>query len=191
MKKYIPNILTIFRIILVPVFIFIMNSGMNNSYFISLIIFVLASITDALDGKLARKFGAVSKFGLFMDPLADKILVLSAFLVFLKIDILSNIVFPWMVLLIFSRDFLVTILRVIMKRVGATMVTSKVAKLKTGFQLTSIITVLLFLSINSRFPFLDFSYYIRFFMIIVTFFTVYTGIDYYYKNLKIIYNKIR
>jgi len=51
--------------------------------------------------------------------------------------------------------------------------------------------VLLFLSINSKFPFLDFSYYIRFFMIIVTFFTVYTGIDYYYKNLKIIYNKIR
>ena len=162
MKKYVPNILTIFRIILVPVFIFIMNSGMNNSYFISLIIFVIASITDALDGKLARKFVAVSKFGLFMDPLADKILVLSAFLVFLKIDILSNIVFPWMVLLIFSRDFLVTILRVVMKKIGATMVTSKVAKLKTGFQLISIIIVLLFLTINSRFPFLDFSYYIRF-----------------------------
>ena len=191
MKKYVPNILTIFRIILVPIFIFIMNSGMNNSYFISLIIFVLASITDALDGRLARKYGAVSKFGLFMDPLADKILVLSAFLVFLKIDILSNIVFPWMVVLIFLRDFLVTSLRIIMKKMGASMVTSRVAKLKTGFQLTSIITLLFFLSFNSKIPFLDFSYYIRFFMIIMTLFTVYTGIDYYYKNLKIIYNKTR
>ena len=115
MKKYIPNILTIFRIILVPIFIFVITSDMKNSYFIALIIFVFASITDALDGKLARKYDVVSKFGLFMDPLADKILVLAAFLVFLRIDILSNIVFPWMVLLMFLRDLLVTILRIIMK----------------------------------------------------------------------------
>ena len=69
------------------------------------------------------------------------------------------------------------------------MVTSKLAKLKTTFQLTSIIALLLLLSFNSRISFVDFSHYIRFFMIAVTLFTVYTGIDYYYKNLKIIYNK--
>ena len=189
MKKYIPNILTIFRIILVPIFILVITSDMRNSYFIALIIFVFASITDALDGRLARKYGVVSKFGLFMDPLADKILVLAAFLVFLRIDILSNIVFPWMVFLMFLRDLLVTILRIIMKKAGATMVTSKLAKLKTTFQLTSIIALLLLLSFNSRIPFVDFSHHIRFFMIVVTLFTVYTGIDYYYKNLKIIYNK--
>ena len=191
MKKYIPNLLTIFRIILVPIFVFVITSNMKHSYFIALIIFIFASITDVLDGKLARKYGVVSKFGLFMDPLADKILVLAAFLVFLRIDILSNIVFPWMVLLMFLRDLLVTILRIVMKRVGAIMATSKLAKLKTAFQLTSIILLLSLLSLNSRFPFVDFSHYIKFFMIGVTLFTVYTGIDYYYKNLKIIYNKIR
>ena len=189
MKKYIPNILTIFRIILVPIFIFVITSDMKNSYFIALIIFVFAAITDALDGRLARKYGVVSKFGLFMDPLADKILVLAAFLIFLRIEILSNIVFPWMVLLIFLRDILVTILRIIMKKVGAIMITSKLAKLKTAFQLISIIFLLSLLSINSRFPLADFSHYIKFFMIAVTLFTVYTGIDYYYKNLKTIYNK--
>ena len=71
------------------------------------------------------------------------------------------------------------------------MITSKLAKLKTTFQLTSIIFLLLLLSLNSKFLFVDFSHYIRFFMIGVTLFTVYTGIDYYYKNLKIIYNKTR
>ena len=76
-----------------------------------------------------------------------------------------------------------------MKKPGATMVTSKLAKLKTTFQLTSIIALLLLLSFNSRIPFVYFSHYIQFFMIAVTLFTVYTGIDYYYKNLKIIYNK--
>ena len=154
-----------------------------------MVIFIIASITDAYDGYYARKYDQVTPEGKFLDPLADKILVLSAFLVFLRIDILSNIVFPWMVLLMFLRDFLVTILRLIMKKAGATMVTSKLAKLKTTFQLTSIIALLLLLSFNSRISFVDFSHYIRFFMIAVTLFTVYTGIDYYYKNLKIIYNK--
>ena len=129
MKKHIPNILTIFRIILVPIFIYVMGSNMNNAYFIALIIFVFASITDILDGKLARKYGVVSKFGLFMDPLADKILVLATFLVFLRIDILSDIVLPWMVLLMFLRDILVTILRIGMKRSGFIMATSRLAKL--------------------------------------------------------------
>jgi len=191
MKKHIPNILTIFRIILVPIFIYVMGSNMNNAYFIALIIFIFASITDILDGKLARKYGVVSKFGLFMDPLADKILVLATFLVFLRIDILSDIVLPWMVLLMFLRDILVTILRMGMKRSGFIMATSRLAKLKTTLQLISIISLLLLLSLTSSFSIFEFSHYIRFLMIGVTIFTVYTGIDYYYKNLKIIYNKTR
>ena len=102
MKKYIPNILTIFRIILVPIFVFIIMSDIRYSYFIALVSFLIASITDALDGKLARKYGAISKFGLFMDPLADKALVLGAFIVFLFIPSLKDIIYPWMVVLIFS-----------------------------------------------------------------------------------------
>ena len=191
MKKYIPNILTIFRIILVPIFVFIIMSDIRHSYFIALVIFVIASITDALDGKLARKYGAISKFGLFMDPLADKALVLGAFIVFLFIPSLKDIIYPWMVVLIFSRDALVTILRLFMNRRDIVMITSKVAKLKTTFQLTSIILLLLLLSINSKFPFNQFTDYLFIFMVGVTLFTVYTGIDYYYKNLKFLLNKSR
>ena len=191
MKKYIPNILTIIRILLAPIFVLLINSGLENSYFFALLIFLLASITDYLDGKLARKFQVVSKFGVFMDPLADKILVITSFIVFLNIDLLTNIVFPWMVGLILFRDLSVTLLRVLMKRANITMVTSEVAKLKTGLQLFAIIIILLLLSLNTIFPLQFFSNYLRYFMIILTLFTVYTGIDYYYRNLKIVINTPR
>ena len=90
MKKYIPNFLTIIRILLVPVFAILMTSEIKNAYTYSLLILLIACFTDYLDGKLARKFNAVSKFGLFMDPLADKLLVLATFIIFLQIDILSD-----------------------------------------------------------------------------------------------------
>ena len=191
MKKNIPNLLTVFRIFLVPIFVLMIKSELENPYFFALLIFVLASITDYLDGKLARKFQVISRFGLFMDPFADKILVITSFIVFLQIDLLSNIVFPWMVSLIFFRDFSVTLLRIVMKRTNFTMVTSKVAKFKTGFQLFTIITLLFLLSINTNFPLQDFSHYLRYIMILLTTFTVYTGIDYFYRNLKIIINTTR
>ena len=90
MKKYIPNFLTIIRILLVPVFAMFMTSGMKNAYTYSLLILLVACFTDYLDGKLARKFNAVSKFGLFMDPLADKLLVLTTFIIFLQIDAINQ-----------------------------------------------------------------------------------------------------
>ena len=191
MKKNIPNLLTVFRIFLIPIFVLMIKSELENPYFFALLIFLLASITDYLDGKLARKFQVISRFGLFMDPFADKILVITSFIVFLQIDLLSNIVFPWMVSLIFFRDFSVTLLRIVMKRTNFTMVTSKVAKFKTGFQLFTIITLLFLLSINTNFPLQDFSHYLRYIMILLTTFTVYTGIEYFYRNLKIIINTTR
>ena len=191
MKRFIPNILTIIRIFLVPIFILSINSDLENTYFFALLIFLLASITDYFDGKLARKLKVVSKFGIFMDPLADKILVMTSFIIFLKIDLLSNIIFPWMVGLILFRDLSVTLLRVFMKRANITMVTSKVAKLKTGMQLLSIILLLLLLSINTIFPIEIFSHYLKYLMIMLTLFTVYTGVDYYYRNLIIIINRLK
>ena len=91
---------------------------------LALVIFIIASISDFLDGRLARKYNADSKFGLFMDPLADKILVLAAFGGFLYLDILFNVVEPWMVFLIFFRDILVTALRLFMKKIGFHMLKS-------------------------------------------------------------------
>ena len=191
MKRFIPNILTMIRIFLVPIFVLSINSDLENPYFFALLIFLLASITDYFDGKLARKLKVVSKFGIFMDPLADKILVMTSFIIFLKIDLLSNIIFPWMVGLILFRDLSVTLLRVFMKRANITMVTSKVAKLKTGMQLLTIILLLLLLSINTIFPIQIFSHYLKYFMIMLTLFTVYTGADYYYRNLIIIISRLK
>jgi len=189
MKKKIPNILTSFRLFLVPLFFIILVSDYENSYLLSLLIFSLASITDFFDGKLARKYDAISKFGLFMDPLADKALTLSAFIGFLYIDTLATIVEPWMIFVIFSRDILVTFLRLIMNRKGLAMVTSKIAKLKTASQLISIILILLFLSYNSISPIDNYGIFIRFLMISVTLLTIYTGLDYCYKNIKLMLSK--
>ena len=189
MKKIIPNILTSFRLLLVPLFFIVLVSDYKNSYLLSLLIFSIASITDFFDGKLARKYNAVSKFGLFMDPLADKALTLSAFVGFLYLDSLVNIVEPWMIFVIFFRDILVTFLRLIMDRKGLVMVTSKIAKFKTASQLISIILILLFLSYNSISPIDNYIIFIRFLMILVTLFTIYTGFDYYYKNIKLMLSK--
>ncbi len=78
--KWIPNLLTSSRILLVPVFIYCLFSDFSHSKLLALIVFITASITDILDGKIARKHNIVSKFGIYFDPLADKFLILSAFL---------------------------------------------------------------------------------------------------------------
>ncbi len=104
----IPNILSLIRIILVPLFLFFFFSNSNNSIFLSLLIFTVASITDFFDGFIARKFNQISTLGKFLDPLADKILTLSVFSSFLFLDIISY----WMFFLIISRDIIVTLIRI-------------------------------------------------------------------------------
>ena len=126
-----------------------------------------------------------------MDPLADKILVTSAFIGFLYLDVLSNIIEPWMVIVIVSRDILVTILRLYMKKNKLEMFTSRIAKLKTTTQLVSILFILACLSSlaienNISKSIYENIFIIKYLMIIITIFTVYTGIDYYYRNIKLI-----
>ena len=191
MKKYIPNFLTIIRILLVPVFALLMTSEIKNAYTYSLLILLIACFTDYLDGKLARKFNAVSKFGLFMDPLADKLLVLVTFIIFLQIDILSDIVLPWMVILIFLRDFFVTILRSLMKKYDISMVTSNISKFKTSLQMIMIILFLILLIFESILMDNNVFFILKTFMIFLTVFTVYTGIDYYRKNINLLLQKMK
>lgn len=99
----VPNMLTIFRILLVPIFVFFMLIDQNDSVYltISLVIFIVASITDAIDGKIARKYNLVTNFGKFMDPLADKILVMSALLCLLNLKLIDVAI----VIVILSREF--------------------------------------------------------------------------------------
>ncbi len=191
MKKYIPNFLTIIRILLVPVFAMLMTSEIKNAYTYSLLVLLIACFTDYLDGKLARKFNAVSKFGLFMDPLADKLLVLATFIIFLQMDVLSDIVLPWMVILIFLRDFLVTILRSLMKKYDISMVTSNISKFKTSLQMIMIILLLILLIFESILMDNNVFFILKTFMIVLTMFTVYTGIDYYRKNINLLLRKMK
>ena len=185
-----PNILTFLRILLTPIFIICLFGEFEQAKMWALSIFVIASITDAYDGYYARKNNLVTDAGRFLDPLADKILVSSAFISFA----IMNLIDFWMVGLIIFRDLFVTGLRLIMTRNGFTMMTSKIAKSKTLVQIAIIIFTLLFLSIkgyNEPFFhfFIDFikEYQLIYYLTLLTaLFTIYTGLSYIQDNLKAI-----
>ncbi|MCH8012188.1 MAG: CDP-diacylglycerol--glycerol-3-phosphate 3-phosphatidyltransferase [Candidatus Marinimicrobia bacterium] len=184
-----PNILTIGRIVLTPVFILCLFYEAPWAKPIALFVFIIAAITDAVDGHLARKHGLVTKTGAFLDPLADKILVSSAFISF---AIMGKIPF-WMAGLIIFRDLFITGLRMVFMNRGLTLVTSSISKLKTGIQIGAIIFILLYLSLKTvmvvgaviiqMVESFDLIYYATF---ITTLFTVYTAINYIYKNRVVI-----
>ncbi|SHG93989.1 CDP-diacylglycerol--glycerol-3-phosphate 3-phosphatidyltransferase [Tepidibacter thalassicus] len=167
-----PNKLTIFRIILVPVFVVVMLSNLKNSLFISAGIFALASITDFLDGYIARKYNLISDFGKFMDPLADKILVASALITMVELNLIPS----WMVIIIISREFAVSILRAIASSNGIVIAASKWGKAKTISQIFAIMMILL------KIP------YSNIVLWIAVFLTIFSGYDYIYLNRNLFKN---
>ena len=185
-----PNILTFLRILLTPIFIICLFGEFEQAKMWALLIFVFASITDAYDGYYARKNNMVTDTGRFLAPLADKILVSSAFISF---SIMGLIDF-WMVGLIIFRDLFVTSLRIIMTSNGFTMMTSTIAKSKTTLQIIMIIFTLIFLSISGYdFPLFHsiIKYIVEFELIyyltmLVSIFTIYTGLAYVIDNRKAI-----
>ena len=143
-----PNILTILRVVLVPFFIVLLLQPSFILRIIAFLIFIVASITDLIDGYLARKWNQETELGKFLDPLADKALVLGAFITFIY---LSDQVQTWMVLVIIGRDLLITMLRYIAIHRGKSLQTSRLGKWKTGFQMFSIIVISLsFLLVSYR-----------------------------------------
>jgi len=185
-----PNALTIFRVILTPIFIYLLFSSSMYSNLYALIIFILASVTDAFDGYYARKYNIETEFGNFLDPLADKILVSSAFISFYLLDLIKL----WMVVVILSRDFFITCLRIVMKKNGQSLKTSRIAKSKTAVQLILIIFILIFLAVEkmeasmfSLFGNIILEYNIVYnATFIVSIFTFYTGFRYFQNNYDII-----
>ena len=190
MKLNIPNVLTIFRILLTPLFIICLFYNYPYARLWALIIFIVASVTDAFDGYYARKYNQVTRHGQFLDPLADKILVSSAFISFAILELVPF----WMVALIVFRDLFVTGLRMAMESKGLTMITSKIAKAKTTTQISVIIFILLFLGVQifsytwlkEAINFIIKNRIIYFFTLLATIFTVWTGISYLYKNRLVI-----
>ena len=140
MKMNLPNKLTILRVLLIPFFVFFMLVPVVPcSNYIAVAIFIIASLTDLADGKIARKYNLVTNFGKFMDPLADKLLVCSAMICLVATGQLA----AWMVIIIISREFIISGFRLVAADNGVVIAASYWGKFKTTFQMLMIIVLIL------------------------------------------------
>jgi CDP-diacylglycerol--glycerol-3-phosphate 3-phosphatidyltransferase len=185
------NFITVLRILLTPLFIYFLFGGRQYFEILALLIFILASTTDAYDGYIARKYSEVTKLGKFLDPLADKVLMSAAFISF----VVMGLVPLWMVVLVILRDFVVTGIRILMSTTDNVMVTSQSAKIKTGAQIGAVSFILVYIITQRWKIFLGISEYVKIIenyniiyllMLIVTLFTVWTGVEYMIVNKDII-----
>ena len=136
-----PNKLTVLRVCMIPFFVvmLLLNGGENQTYrYIATAIFIVASLTDMLDGKIARKYNLVTNFGKFMDPLADKLLVCSALICLVDLKQLP----AWMVIVIISREFIISGFRLVASDNGIVIAASYWGKFKTTFQMISVILLI-------------------------------------------------
>ena len=136
-----PNKLTILRVILIPFFVVFMLFDITGAAdkWIALVIFCVASLTDMLDGKIARKYNLVTNFGKFMDPLADKLLVCSALIALVDLGKLTG----WIVIVIIAREFIISGFRLVASDNGVVIAASYWGKFKTTFQMIMIILLVL------------------------------------------------
>jgi CDP-diacylglycerol--glycerol-3-phosphate 3-phosphatidyltransferase len=137
----VPNLLSLSRILSVPVFIVLMLDPSPVRALAAGVVFSLASATDWLDGYLARKWGQVTKMGKLLDPIADKILIMSALVIL--VELRPEIVHSWMAILIIGREFAVTGLRAIASSDGIIIPAETVGKYKVGAQITAVLSLLL------------------------------------------------
>ena len=130
-----PNKLTMLRVFMIPFFIvFLLIPVTPYDKWIALAIFIIASLTDLLDGKIARKYNLVTNFGKFMDPLADKLLVCSALICLIELDKIPS----WMVIVIIAREFIISGFRLVASDNGVVIAASYWGKFKTTFQMVAV-----------------------------------------------------
>ena len=172
-----PNKLTILRVIMIPFFVvaLLWDGGQNQTYrYIAAVIFVIASLTDLLDGKIARRYGLVTNFGKFMDPLADKLLVCSALICLIELGQMPS----WMVIIIISREFIISGFRLVAAEQGIVIAASYWGKFKTTFQMIAVILLIVDLPVL-RIPAVVCTW-------IALILTVVSLVDYIVKNHKVI-----
>ncbi len=136
-----PNKLTVLRVIMIPFFVaaLLYDGGANqNMRNVAAAIFIIASLTDMLDGKIARKYNLVTNFGKFMDPLADKLLVCSALICMIELRELP----AWMVIIIISREFIISGFRLVASDNGVVIAASYWGKFKTTFQMIGVVLLI-------------------------------------------------
>lgn len=171
-----PNKLTILRVILISFFVFFLISPFFDGYgnYIALAIFIIASLTDMADGKIARKYNLVTNFGKFMDPLADKLLVCSAMICLVDLKLIP----VWVVLIIISREFIISGFRLVASDNGIVIAASYWGKFKTTFQMLMVIVIIF--NINLQLGWLNVLGTILIYVALVL--TVVSLIDYIAKN---------
>ncbi len=184
----IPNILTLLRIAAIPLLAFLLMSPSKESGFWAAALFSAASVTDWLDGYLARRMGIETVFGKFLDPIADKLIVMAALIMILPF----NRVPAWMVLVILGREIIITGLRGIASTEGIVIQASDLGKFKTIFQLVAIIGLLLhydyhwFFGIDHYLLNVNMHNVGIFYLWIATVLTIWSGVDYLARFIKVI-----
>ena len=163
---------------IIPLFVLFLyvDIGDNVNSYIAALLFIVASLTDLLDGKIARKYNLVTNFGKFMDPLADKLLVCSALIALVDIEKLAG----WIVIIIIARDFIINGLRVLAADNGIVIAASYWGKLKTTCQMIMIVLLIVDLDIPYMYVINNFFVYIALILTIISLF------DYIYKNYKVL-----
>lgn len=188
-----PNKLTVFRFILTIIFIWTVSLPGLVAKVFAAILFTLASLTDFLDGHLARKYNLISNFGKLMDPIADKFLILGAFYVFMGMQLVAI----WMFVIIFVREVSITLWRLYAMQKGQILAAESLGKYKTISQITVIGVVLLFLILKEtkmsyHWPdavFFGWLNLISFLMFVVVMITVVSGLSFFLNNRKQLHAK--
>ena len=137
-----PNQLTVARLVLTAIFVAVLSSSLPFAATVGTILFGIAALTDLFDGILARRLGLITNLGKLMDPLADKILICSTFVILSELDLIPG----WAVVVILTREFLVTGLRLVASSQGIILAADSLGKWKTGLQITTAIYYLLYLA---------------------------------------------
>lgn len=178
-----PNKITIFRTVLIPFFlVFLLVPAIPGGRWIALIIFIIASLSDMADGKIARKYNMVTDFGKFMDPLADKLLVCSAMIALIELGRIPS----WVVIVIIAREFAISGFRLIAADNGKVIAASMWGKVKTTFQM--IMVIFLIADLAATFPKASFAICIweNFLIYASLILTVISLADYIMKNKDVI-----
>ena len=172
-----PNKITIARVFMIPVFLCVyLIPGIAYANYIAAAIFIVACLTDALDGYLARKYHLITNFGKFMDPLADKLLVSAALICFVELKLIP----AWIIIIIISREFIISGFRLVASDNGVVIAASPIAKFKTTAQM--IMSILLI--VNFDLP--VFNLLEQVFIYLSLILTVLSLVDYLYKNRKVL-----
>jgi len=186
--RNLPNVLTLFRIVIIPPMVVVLTMPSRAAAFTAAALFAIASITDWLDGYLARRMEIVTVMGKFLDPIADKLMVTAALIMILPMGRAP----AWMVLIIIGREIIITGLRGIASTEGIVISASNLGKYKTIFQIVAILGLLLhynyywFFGIEQPYFYVNMHNVGIFFLWIATIITIWSGVDYLARFFKLL-----